>query len=123
MTVATTEAVLLEAASLRNDGRAWGDIEDATGVSRRGLQGGMARAGISFKRRLPRRRPCAIRIPTSEADLGYIAGLVDGEGSITIIRRKSNNKVCVSIVNTHRPVLEWLVETVGGCLTGKHRNG
>jgi len=66
-------------------------------------------------------------------DLAYIAGLVDGEGSITIGRRgqrpdngghSPQHNLVVSVVNTHLPTLQWLQETIGaGAIHYKPRNG
>jgi hypothetical protein len=48
----------------------------------------------------------------SATDAAYIAGLMDGEGCIMLLWRKGI-KTRVNVSNTHRPVLEWLVETTG----------
>jgi hypothetical protein len=58
----------------------------------------------------------------SEADAAYIAGLIDGEGTITLTRkhRNENRQLCVSISNTERVLLEFVLKTVGaGKITGK----
>lgn len=52
----------------------------------------------------------------------YIAGLVDGEGTITLIRkhRNENRQLAVSISNTERRLLDFVLETIGaGKITGK----
>lgn len=48
----------------------------------------------------------------------YIAGLIDGEGTITLSRRHANEhrQLVVSIANTERPLLEFVIKQVG---TGK----
>lgn len=57
----------------------------------------------------------SIRLPTSEAQLGYIAALVDGEGTIHISRRASSGRhpVYVAIANTDRALMEWLAQFGG----------
>lgn len=52
------------------------------------------------------------------ADAAYIAGLVDGEGTITLSRRHARDRrqLVVSIANTERPLLDFVLERVG---TGK----
>jgi len=65
------------------------------------------------------------------AELAYIAGVIDGEGTIGIYRLRSPSryqmKLCIS--NTSWPLLEWIRERVGGALvcvakaTSKHREG
>jgi hypothetical protein len=62
--------------------------------------------------------------------LAYIAGVIDGEGTIGIYRQRSTRyqmKVCIS--NSSWDLLEWIRERVGGPLvliakaTPKHREG
>ena len=74
----------------------------------------------------------------SEADIAYIAGLFDGEGSIYFARRpekkkKHNGKgyrtsmsqrISMEITMTDRSVLEWVHEVLGvGTLVKKPRKG
>lgn len=57
--------------------------------------------------------------PTAAA---YVAGLIDGEGTITLSRRHANERrqLVVSIVSTERDILEWLLIHVGvGKVTSK----
>jgi O-phosphoseryl-tRNA(Cys) synthetase len=57
-----------------------------------------------------------------QTDSAYIAGLIDGEGTVTLSRRHSNEnrQLVVSISNTDRPLLEYVLSTVGaGKITGK----
>lgn len=52
----------------------------------------------------------------------YVAGLIDGEGTITLSRRHANERrqLVVSIVSTERDILEWILREVGaGKLTRK----
>jgi hypothetical protein len=48
-------------------------------------------------------------------DAAYIAGLIDGEGTITLSRRhrNENRQLVVSISNTEMPLLEYVLSTVG----------
>ena len=57
----------------------------------------------------------------NDIDLAYIAGLFDGEGSITLARlqhkvwnKGSDFSLRVRIHNTRKPVLEWVAKTIGG---------
>ena len=56
----------------------------------------------------------------SHDDLVYLAGLVDGEGTIRIHRhhpktnRVPSHLLELSVANTYRPVLEWVKERFGG---------
>jgi hypothetical protein len=56
----------------------------------------------------------------SVADLAYIAGFVDGEGTISIVTAKRRDRIghiyhrpLLSIHNTDRPILEWIKITLG----------
>ena len=74
----------------------------------------------------------------SEADIAYIAGLFDGEGSIYYARRKEKKKahngeayrysnsqrISMEITMTDRSVLQWVHEVLGcGTLVKKPRKG
>lgn len=55
-------------------------------------------------------------------DAAYLAGLIDGEGTIALARRHRNDErqLVVSISNTERPLLDWVLSAVGaGKITGK----
>ncbi len=55
-------------------------------------------------------------------DAAYIAGLIDGEGTVTLSRRhrNENRQLCVTISSTERPMLEHVLEVVGvGKITNK----
>jgi len=57
-------------------------------------------------------------------DLAYIAGIIDGEGFITIrCDRKANDKhsLYVGVGNTERWLLEWLRANFGGKLVTSHK--
>ncbi len=56
------------------------------------------------------------------ADAAYIAGLVDGEGTIALTRRhkNENRQLEISISNTEMELLDYLLETIGaGRITQK----
>ena len=55
----------------------------------------------------------SLRVPTSEAQLGYMAALVDGEGCIRIFEDAIRRRVVVRIANTDRPLMEWLSQFGG----------
>lgn len=63
----------------------------------------------------------SIRILSKE-DAAYIAGLVDGEGTITLTRkhRNENRQICVAISSTERNMLEFVKSVTGvGKITSK----
>ena len=53
--------------------------------------------------------PQQIVVPTDVAILGYLAGMIDADGSIRF-RRQKHPFVC--IYNTHEPLLDWLRATL-----------
>ena len=58
----------------------------------------------------------------SVAEASYLAGLVDGEGTITLSRRhaRDQRQLVLSISNTEPRILNWVRETVGaGKITRK----
>jgi hypothetical protein len=60
--------------------------------------------------------------PLTETDAAYIAGLVDGEGTITLTRyhRNENRRLVLGISNNERPRLEFVLQVVGaGHITTK----
>lgn len=46
-----------------------------------------------------------------DTDAAYLAGLVDGEGSVMLYRRRDVVAVRLAVANTHRGVLDWIVDT------------
>jgi hypothetical protein len=61
----------------------------------------------------------------SEVDAAYIAGIVDGEGTITLTRthRGENRRAVVSISSTELPLLTYVRSVIGaGRITGKVRS-
>ena len=58
----------------------------------------------------------------TEAQAAYLAGLIDGEGTITLIRKHSNEnrQLSLSISSTERPSLDYVLSIVGaGKITRK----
>jgi sulfite reductase beta subunit-like hemoprotein len=68
-----------------------------------------------------------ISVPTDPAVLGYLAGLLDGEGSVIVTRTRGRGSVNdsvsarVIITNTDLPLIEWLLAEVGGSFVPKKR--
>ena len=67
-----------------------------------------------------------------ETELAYLAGLLDGEGTVAAIRRKRRIKdhpekhgdvyvLTVSIYNTHEPTVRWVHGQLAGSLIETHR--
>ena len=65
--------------------------------------------------------PHAVRTLT-DAEAAYIAGIIDGEGTISLVRHHSgeHRRPVVSVANTERGLLTYLHETIGaGRITSK----
>lgn len=52
----------------------------------------------------------SIKIPTNSFDLGYLAAIIDGEGSIGFRKKLT----FAAVYNNNRDVMVWLKDTVGG---------
>ncbi|MCU0503151.1 MAG: LAGLIDADG family homing endonuclease [Anaerolineae bacterium] len=58
----------------------------------------------------------------SKTDAAYIAGLIDGEGTVTLTRkhRNENRQLCVSISSTEKPMLDFVKHSTSvGKITNK----
>ena len=58
----------------------------------------------------------------SKVNAAYIAGIIDGEGTITLSRKhkKDNRQLSITISNTEIPLLEFILETIeAGKITNK----
>lgn len=58
----------------------------------------------------------------AKSDAAYIAGLIDGEGTVTLTRKHKNEyrQPCVSISSTERALLEYVLSVTGvGKITNK----
>ena len=51
----------------------------------------------------------------SPTDAAYLAGLIDGEGTITLSRRHANERrqLVVSVVSTERSLVDWILSGLG----------
>lgn len=49
----------------------------------------------------------------SPTDAAYLAGLLDGEGSVMLYRRREAVALRIAIANTHRGVLQWVADVTG----------
>jgi hypothetical protein len=68
---------------------------------------------------------CKVANKLSETEAAYIAGLVDGEGSITLSRkhRNENRHLGLTISSTELPMLEFVLAATGvGKITNKARS-
>lgn len=52
----------------------------------------------------------SIKLPTDLFDLGYFAGIIDGEGSIGLRKQRT----FVAVYNNDATLMRWLEENIGG---------
>lgn len=60
--------------------------------------------------------------PLSSVDAAYVAGLIDGEGTVTLTRKhkNENRQLCVSISSTEVKLLDFVLTVTGvGKITNK----
>ncbi len=74
------------------------------------------------RRKKPGFVPRNLPIVLTNMDAAYIAGLIDGEGSITIAESGQDFRLSLTITNTYRPVLEWVQERTGGSLASRRND-
>lgn len=55
------------------------------------------------------------------AEKAYIAGIIDGEGTVTLVRKHCNNAHSpeITVANTDLRLLKWLQERLGGMIKKK----
>lgn len=60
----------------------------------------------------------------TKTETAYIAGIIDGEGSISLIRQSCNqhHSPVVSVASTDLELLEWLLSTIGSGTVIKKKN-
>ena len=100
---------------LHKQGRSQAEIGKMFNVSHMTIGRVLRRQGIFTIHKSP---------PSNIAALAYLAGLFDGEGSVNIFKSSGQNGsitpryfVEISIGNTHKGVLQWVLENFGGRLT------
>jgi len=58
----------------------------------------------------------------NQTEAAYIAGLIDGEGTVTLTRKhkNENRQLCVSVSSTEKHLLDFVLHSTGtGKITGK----
>lgn len=108
-----SDARIRAALRLTISGMTLAEVSAKTGIDvgtirKRGMEVGY-RPGV----RGTKWQKATLKLSRSQIDRAYIAALLDSEGSI--VRVEFNGQIAwrISIVNTHRPVLEWLASFGG----------
>lgn len=60
--------------------------------------------------RASRYRRGAVAKPLDSLDAAYLAGIVDGEGTIMLQPRRDTVSLSLTVSNTYMPLLDWIVE-------------
>ena len=58
-----------------------------------------------------------------EVEKAYVAGIVDGEGTVTLMKHHKNETPlpCVAVANNNLELLKWLRARIGGTITSKKK--
>lgn len=103
---------LAEIVSDYQSGLPMAEIAPRVGVSHSTVQRALAEAGVKTRPHGLRRRTA--RVPNEPWKLGYLAGLLDGEGSLAF-RKKEKGVACrMHIYSTTPGMMKWLLREVGG---------
>jgi hypothetical protein len=63
-------------------------------------------------------------IDITPTDLGYLAGIIDGEGCISLATRGAKYITpTVQVTNTDKRLVLWLADHCGGAIYGPHHDG
>ena len=92
-------------------------IAEKLGISKTTVFMYLSRYNISLNATGMRDKPL-VKIPKEEWKIAYLAGIVDGEGTIDI--REKKGVYNIRIHNTSRELIEWLKNEFGGLVTGDH---
>lgn len=57
----------------------------------------------------------------TDSTLGYLAGLIDGEGTIGVYPNGKTDRVTIQVSMTAEDVLKWCAENFGGTVNGPYR--
>ena len=90
------------------------DVAKQTGCCNETVRKRLREMGVQATRRLHQKD---ISLPDDETAWAYLAGLVDGEGSIIITKRRNGNHrlfPTLQVSNTSIEIMDWLVKNFGG---------
>ena len=111
--VLTVNAVA-KGVALVNAGFSWSAAAKEVGMCTDSLRKRARRDGLKFRRgKRAFCKPSRLNLPTEATDLAYLAGILDGEGSITIAE-SPRNVVRLGIANTNVELMKWLLSIGGG---------
>jgi len=111
--LADKETLAAEIAAAYKGGMAMVEIAEALGTSHSTVQRTLKSQGIKPRPHGLRRR--SVHIPDEAWKLGYLAGLIDGEGNVQF-RNKGNGSVScrMHVYSTTPGIMRWLLREIGG---------
>lgn len=62
-------------------------------------------------------------LPLKEIEKAYLAGIIDGEGTVTLTRQRKNQTATpsVSVANNNLKLLKWIKSLLGGTIISKKK--
>ena len=116
-------AFIARGVELVNAGWSWRRAAAELGISSEALRKRARSDGLNFRRGRPSfAKDIRLNLPTNPIDLAYLAGILDGEGNITIAGQP-RNAVRIGIANTDLPLMLWLLSIGGGMSRKQGRKG
>ncbi len=101
--------VILEAVRRINAGERRLAVYKSLGISESTLGNRVKRLGCQVRRgSVGEKKEIHLKLPERATDLAYIAAMVDGEGCISITEKGNARGVRITVVNTYKPMIEWL---------------
>jgi len=97
--------------AMYREGKTIAQISEQLGVGNGTVQRAIAKYG---KPRPNGTRQQTIHMPQDAAQIGYIAGLLDGEGNLQLKEDHESISCKLAIYNTCQEVIDWLHVTIGG---------
>lgn len=117
-----SDALVRKAVKMVNAGAYWKAAASSIGMSHDAFRKRVReiKCRIKFRKgNLKAMVPMRLRLPVAVSSLGYLAGIVDGEGCITLHSGK-RKQVFVGVTNTDVKLMNWL-KTIGGVVRPKKR--
>lgn len=108
------DGALNEIVSAYENGMSIADVADTFKGSRSSIQRALRDSGVEMHPHGLRSR--TIQIPSDPFVLGYIAGLLDGEGHLQIKKGSKSIGCKMSIYSTTPEIMQWLLKNFGGAV-------
>lgn len=118
------DSLVMKAIELAALGKSFAAIAKELKVGRMTLQKRARELGYVSGARGTRWTESQIRLPKESGQHGYIAGIIDGEGSIVrVVQGSASIQWRISVANTHKGMLKWLEQMGGSIVPRKSKLG